>query len=58
MMTDKDCIRCSCENCSQMMMQPTLDGWAYLEKWRPHIEDGWYCPAHADAILVEDSLEA
>jgi hypothetical protein len=26
-----------------------FDG-SYLFNWGPHIQDGWYCKAHADAI--------
>jgi hypothetical protein len=58
MMTGKDRIRCSCENRSQTTMQPTLDDWAYLERWRPDIKDGWYCSVHANAILFDGSFEA
>jgi hypothetical protein len=56
MMTGKDRIRCSCENRSQTTMQPTLDDWAYLERWRPDIKDGWYCSVHANAILFDGSF--
>jgi hypothetical protein len=36
--------------CRATTEQPTVDGWPYLESWGPGIPDGYYCPAHADAI--------
>jgi hypothetical protein len=52
--------RCSWKGCGRTTMQPTLDGWAILSDWGPHVKDGYYCKEHADAleaVLVEGGFE-
>jgi hypothetical protein len=41
--------RCCWEGCWRSTTRPMFDG-SYLFNWGPHIQDGWYCKAHADAI--------
>jgi hypothetical protein len=52
--------RCSWEGCWRTSTQPYTDGWAILMSWGPHVKDGLYCKAHADALEaleMEGALE-
>ena len=40
---------CAFEGCRATTKQPGQDRWAYLKDFRP-LADGYYCPAHAQAI--------
>jgi hypothetical protein len=43
--------KCTWEGCKGTTERPELDGWTHLSKWGDGIRDGFYCPAHRDAII-------
>jgi hypothetical protein len=45
---------CTFQGCRNTSEQPITDGWAILADWGPGIPDGYYCPAHANAIEKVD----
>ena len=43
-------FRCCGDGCWRTTARPYTDGWSSLSDWGYGIKDGFYCPAHADAI--------
>jgi uncharacterized protein (DUF433 family) len=45
-------IECRWKGCRATTEAPAAEGWHYrfpwLDEWPHQLEDGWYCPAHAD----------
>lgn len=60
-MSTKEKMKCTYDGCHRThrrVISAILldDGWAYLADWGPGVKEGYYCPAHADALsaMLED----
>jgi hypothetical protein len=52
--------KCSYKGCRATTTQWLDDGWSNLVDWGPAVPDGYYCPAHAEAleaVLMEGGFD-
>jgi hypothetical protein len=45
-------IRCSWDDCKASTEWPFAEGWGDLADWPAPVKDGFYCPAHTDALEI------